>query len=302
MLGRLDAGALTLSEVCRFPNEPIRQNGSLQWDIRRLWHEIRGGLSLSAGTPLESIGVDTWGCDYALIDELRDAASKIRITTATRAPTGRWRRSWRRVPRGADLRDHRHPVPAVQHAVSALRGCQRDAAADRRRRRLWHDPRPAELLADRRAARRVHRWRRRRSSSTRARGRGRRTCCRDLDMPTRLLPPLVEPGTILGRLERDVSARARRHAGGRPGLPRYRFGGGGGVAAAGRAFISSGTWSLLGTELPAPVMTPQRARSELHQRGGRLRHDAAAEEHRRPVAAAGVPAHAGPRRAGTRLR
>lgn len=68
MLGRLDAGALSLSEVCRFPNEPVRQNGSLRWDIQRLWQEIQRGLDRASSSPLESIGVDTWGCDYALLD------------------------------------------------------------------------------------------------------------------------------------------------------------------------------------------------------------------------------------------
>ena len=35
ILARLDAGVLTLKDVCRFPNEPVRTNGSLQWDILR---------------------------------------------------------------------------------------------------------------------------------------------------------------------------------------------------------------------------------------------------------------------------
>ena len=73
------------------------------------------------------------------------------------------------------------------------------------------------------------------------------------------------------------------------------------VFAGGRtAFLSSGTWSLLGTELPAPVDHAEVARSELHQRRRRLRHDAAAEEHRRPLAPAGVPALVGRLRSGLR--
>ena len=59
--------------------------------------------------------------------------------------------------------------------------------------------------------------------------------------------------------------------------------------AAKTAFLSSGTWSLLGTELADADCHPERVRSEFHQRRRRLRDDAAAEEHRRAVAAAGVP-------------
>ena len=63
------------------------------------------------------------------------------------------------------------------------------------------------------------------------------------------------------------------------------------------AFLSSGTWSLLGTELRRADHHLESARAQLHQRGRRLRHDPAAEEHRRPVAAAVLPAALGITRA-----
>ena len=44
MLGRLHTGTLSLTEVCRFANEPVHQHGVLQWDILRLWLEIKRGL------------------------------------------------------------------------------------------------------------------------------------------------------------------------------------------------------------------------------------------------------------------
>jgi len=68
MRGRLCTGVLTLDELCRFPNAPIRDNGSLHWDIRRLWSEIQQGLDRSADRRPQSVGIDTWGCDYALLD------------------------------------------------------------------------------------------------------------------------------------------------------------------------------------------------------------------------------------------
>ena len=68
MLGRLDREVLALGEVCRFPNEPIRQQGSLRWNIEKLWAEIRRGLEVAASGSIQSVGVDTWGCDYALLD------------------------------------------------------------------------------------------------------------------------------------------------------------------------------------------------------------------------------------------
>ncbi len=69
ILGRLDGGVLVLKDIYRFPNEPVRNNGALQWDILRLWHEMRKGLELVSDISLASVGLDTWGCDYALLGE-----------------------------------------------------------------------------------------------------------------------------------------------------------------------------------------------------------------------------------------
>ena len=69
MLAELHAGVLQLREIRRFPNEPLRQNGSLYWDVLRLWHEMGQALTCVAETQLTSVGVDGWGCDYALIGE-----------------------------------------------------------------------------------------------------------------------------------------------------------------------------------------------------------------------------------------
>src|SRR5207342_783328 len=66
MLGGLSSGRLQLTELHRFPNVPLHENGSLRWDIRRLWSEMQHGLSV-APPDLQSIGVDTWGVDFALI-------------------------------------------------------------------------------------------------------------------------------------------------------------------------------------------------------------------------------------------
>src|SRR5215204_3549890 len=69
IVGRLRADLLDIREIHRFPNEPVRQNGSLQWDILRLWLEMRRSLERLEGTSVQSLGVDAWGCDFALIGE-----------------------------------------------------------------------------------------------------------------------------------------------------------------------------------------------------------------------------------------
>jgi rhamnulokinase len=69
--GHLTQGKLKIREVHRFPNQPVRVNGHLHWDILRLWHEIISGLCAAGDqnpTPPLSLGVDSWGVDFGLLD------------------------------------------------------------------------------------------------------------------------------------------------------------------------------------------------------------------------------------------
>ncbi|MDO8589029.1 MAG: rhamnulokinase family protein [Armatimonadota bacterium] len=71
VVGLLDGPTLRLEEVHRFPNEPIRLNDGLHWDILRLLHEIKRGFRACAqahGTDISGVGVDTWGVDFGLLD------------------------------------------------------------------------------------------------------------------------------------------------------------------------------------------------------------------------------------------
>ena len=70
MLARFDGRNLSLEEVHRFPNRPVTLRGHRFWNILALWDETLTGLHKArqvAGT-LDSIGVDTWGVDYGLVD------------------------------------------------------------------------------------------------------------------------------------------------------------------------------------------------------------------------------------------
>src|SRR5580704_8793094 len=66
---QLKSGILEIREAERFANEPVTVRGSLHWDILRLWREIQGALNRLSHVKLDSIGVDTWGVDYALLGE-----------------------------------------------------------------------------------------------------------------------------------------------------------------------------------------------------------------------------------------
>ena len=71
MLGSLEAGKISLQELHRFPNGPTKTNGALYWNIDGLFAELKIGLKKAAATqlPIASISTDSWGVDYVLYDE-----------------------------------------------------------------------------------------------------------------------------------------------------------------------------------------------------------------------------------------
>lgn len=71
IIGRFDGEKLSLEENHRFPNEPVTAAGTFSWDILRIFHEIKASIrkcALSDDKDIKSIGIDTWGVDYGLLD------------------------------------------------------------------------------------------------------------------------------------------------------------------------------------------------------------------------------------------
>jgi rhamnulokinase len=71
LAARFDGKRLSLEEVHRFSNGPVAAAGHLYWDVLRLWTEIQDGLRVAHeqhGNRIASLGIDTWGVDFALLD------------------------------------------------------------------------------------------------------------------------------------------------------------------------------------------------------------------------------------------
>ncbi len=71
MLGAVGADKLSLREIHRFPNGPIDESGSLKWDFNKLFTQIKTGIAKAvkqSGGEIAGIGVDTWGVDFGLLD------------------------------------------------------------------------------------------------------------------------------------------------------------------------------------------------------------------------------------------
>ena len=70
MLGNFDGNRLSIQEIHRFPNDPVILNGTMYWDFLRLFYEVKQGLMKAKKYgKIDSIGVDTWGVDFGLIDK-----------------------------------------------------------------------------------------------------------------------------------------------------------------------------------------------------------------------------------------
>jgi rhamnulokinase len=71
IVGTLEDGRITLEELHRFPNAPVAINGGLFWNVLGLFTELKTGLSkaVQKGIALSGIGIDTWGVDYAFLDK-----------------------------------------------------------------------------------------------------------------------------------------------------------------------------------------------------------------------------------------
>lgn len=266
IVGRLRSGLLDIREIHRFPNEPVRQNGALQWDVLRLWLEIRRAFDRVSGDSIDSLAVDTWGCDFALIGEQGKLLQNPYHYRDTRTD-GVMSAVQQRVSA-----EEIYGVTGIQflpfntlyqlYAACAATPKLIEAAATMLTIpdlfNYWLTGRLAAEYTIATTTQFV-------DARTRSWAAG---LLEALDVPTRLLPPIVESGTVLGPL---TSEAAGLLAGVPVVAPACHDTGSAvaSVAAGGRrAFLSSGTWSLLGTEVPAPIITPRARELNFTNEGG----------------------------------
>jgi rhamnulokinase len=71
IIGMMNGVKLSLNEVHRFSNGPVLLPDGIHWDVLRLWSDIKTGIAYAVknGAKLDGIGLDTWGVDFALLDK-----------------------------------------------------------------------------------------------------------------------------------------------------------------------------------------------------------------------------------------
>jgi rhamnulokinase len=269
MTARVGPGSLELTEVHRFPNRPVRVNGTLRWDILGLYGNVLDGLreAASRNGGLASVGTDSWGVDYGLLD-----GSGALLGNPVHYRDSRTNGVMERV-RAEIGDDLLYQVSGLQFLpFNTVFQLVAEGAALKRASTLLQIPDllsfwlTGEIGAERTNA-----------STTGLldvrEGIWSGTLLDKLGLPSHLLPALRDTGTAIGPprpdvaeendLPRDLAVTAvashdtASAVAAVPAAPGERFG-----------FISCGTWSLAGVELPQPVLTSESREANFTNEGG----------------------------------
>jgi rhamnulokinase len=270
-VGTLDGERLAVKEVHRFPNVPVRTRGTLNWDILRLYQDVLDGLRAAARETgrIDGVAVDSWGVDFGLID----CKGRL-LQNPTHYRDGRRARAVERVLERVPARELYErtgiqliPINTVfELAAMAVDGDPALSAAETLLlvpdlMHYWLCGVPTSELSN--------------ATTTQCFDPRRGTWADDLldrlEVPTRFLPDVVEPGSILARVDRDVADDTRIGDAAVVAVATHDTGSA--VAAVpfrarGSAFVSAGTWSLVGVEVDDPVISDATFAANVTNEGG----------------------------------
>lgn len=251
MIGRIGEGRLDLELVSRFPNGPVEREDGLHWDFSALFAHVVDGLAeaVRREPAIESIGIDSWAVDYGLLADgvllaepfhYRDSRTARGVTEVHDA-----------VP-FSELYARNGLQFLPFNTLYQYRIDERIMQADTA---LLIPDLIAFLLTGVSIAERTN------ASTTGLLGvddgEWDTHLAARIGIPPRILPPLIDPGAVIGSLRPEVAARIGKD------LPLIAVGShdtASAVAAvpmtsSSAAYISCGTWGLVGLELDEPVLT-----------------------------------------------
>jgi rhamnulokinase len=272
VLGLFDGETLRLEEVHRFANGPVSVLGHLHWDALRLYGEIQNGLTRcvqSYGAGPASLGVDTWGVDFGLLDA-RDELLGNPYHYRDSRTDGMMDEAFRRVPRAEIFErtgiqflqlNSLYQLLAMAHLASPQLEVARTFLNMPDLLNFWLTGRKASEFTiatttqcyDPRAG--DWAW----------------SLLERMGLPARIFGEIVPPGTLLAPLHRQLADETR--AGTVPVIAVASHDTGSAVAAVparshDHVFVSSGTWSVLGVELDRPLITPEALAYNYTNEGG----------------------------------
>jgi sugar (pentulose or hexulose) kinase len=269
--GIYDGTRLELSEVNRFPNDPVKKAESWHWDLDRLFASIKEGLALAVkkyGDAVVSVGVDTWGVDYGLLEaqgKLMGAPFQYR----DKRTQGMQEEACRRIP-AREIYERTGIQFMFFNTLFQLLAEAKSPAQIEKAGRLLFMPDLINYFLTGIAVNE-------RSIASTSQLLNPRTQTWDhelikaMGLPERLFGKLVDAGTVLGELQPGMAAET--------GAKNLRV-----IAPAGHdtasavvgvpaeepepVFLSSGTWSLIGRELSRPVISDASFQATFSNEGG----------------------------------
>jgi rhamnulokinase len=275
MAGWLNAGVLVLDEAHRFENVPVDEAGSLRWNFEGLMHEIRTGLEKTFANansdrrPVVSIGIDSWGVDFGLLDQGGKLTGPVTHYRDART-NGMMDEVFRAVPR-----DQVFESTGIQfmqlntiYQLAALKKQEPDQLARAERFLMI-----ADLVAWQLTGHLANEYTN--ATTTQLFDPRKNDWAWDLidkiDLPRRIFHKPAQPGTAIGPLKAQLSAQWNADDAMVIAVATHDTGSA--VAAVPAlespfAYLSCGTWSLLGTEVSKPVITPEALALNFTNEGG----------------------------------
>jgi rhamnulokinase len=275
MAGLWNGKTIRLEEVHRFPNGPVYLGDSLRWDVVRLWAEIQSGLGLAAkkyGKSIVSVGADTWGVDYVLLNHHDEMLGQPYAYRDART-NGMMERAFRKVPRSEifaqtglqfmQFNSLFQLLAAKQHTPELLDAT--DCLLFMPDFIHW------ALCGSRVAEFTIASTSQCLNPLTRNWATG---LLKKFGLPARMFPEVVPPGTKLGTLRPGVADRTGLRkvnvvappthdtASAVAGVPTANTG------KANWAYLSSGTWSLMGAEVNKASLSARTQELNLTNEGG----------------------------------
>ena len=272
MLGTVSDTKLALEEIHRFANGPCEVAGTLRWDFEKLFGEIKAGIALAvkaADGPVAGIGVDSWGVDYGLIGADGALVEQPYHYRDSRTD-GMVERAYELVPK-RNIYDYTG-IQFLQfntmYQLLAARLSSSAALTKATRMIMTADLVSyylcGEVFAEYSLA----------STSQlmdMATGRWSAELCEKLSLPVDILPRIVAPGTVVGKLTSELAGQfgcepidviaigSHDTASAVAAVP----------ARSGKwAYLSSGTWSLIGLEVPQAIINDTTFKYEFTNEGG----------------------------------
>ena len=272
IVGSLSDRKLTLSETHRFTNTPLHTQDGLQWDIQTLWQEIQNGIAASAEKfQITSLGIDTWGVDFALLDKNNSLLSNPFHYRDARTD-GMLEEAFKAVPRAEIFSNTGIQFMQINTLYQLLAMVKaQDPLLDIAQTfltipDLFNFWLTGELTNEFTNATTTQCF----NPSTR---KWAFPLLDKLNIPTHLFRPVTEPGTVLG----ELSPQDIRLSSSKPTyvvLPACHDTGSAVVAVpalAGNkdfAWLSSGTWSIMGAEVREPCLNEKALEYNFTNEGG----------------------------------